>query len=191
MKTTLRCAIYTRKSSEEGLDQEFNSLDAQREACTAYISSQRGEGWTASARRYDDGGWSGGNMDRPGLKSLLTDIEAGDPKLGAYKALLEPDDDLRLTRLAACLRLAEYLERSRAGRVRSLEVSIDPQSVTLRLIADETPRVELWEAAKQGEIFRKAFGRELHLESGALKRSAADQDRRLSTPDGKTKRSKH
>lgn len=115
----------------------------------------------------------------------------GDPKLGAYKALLEPDDDLRLTRLAACLRLAEYLERSRAGRVRSLEVSIDPQSVTLRLIADETPRVELWEAAKQGEIFRKAFGRELHLESGALKRSAADQDRRLSTPDGKTKRSKH
>ena len=77
MKTTLRCAIYTRKSSEEGLDQEFNSLDAQREACTAYICSQRGEGWTASARRYDDGGWSGGNMDRPGLKSLLADIEGG------------------------------------------------------------------------------------------------------------------
>ena len=115
----------------------------------------------------------------------------GDPKLGAYKALLQADDDLRLTRLAACLRLAEYLERSRAGRVRNLEISIDPHSVTLRLIADQTPRVELWEAAKQGEIFKKAFGRELNLEAGVLRRSAADQDRRLSTPDGKIKRSKH
>ncbi len=126
------------------------------------------------------------------LVALLTQYHRkGDPKLGAYKALLEPDDDLRLTRLAACLRLAEYLERSRAGRVRNLEVNIGAQRVTLRLIADETPRVELWEAAKQGEIFKKAFGRELHLEAGVLKRSAGDQDRRLSTPDGKTKRNKH
>ena len=114
----------------------------------------------------------------------------GDPKLGVYKTLLEADDDLRLTRLAACLRLAEYLERSRAGRVRNLEVSLDPERVTLRLIADEPPHVELWEAAKQGEIFKKAFGRELMLEAGVLKRSAS-QDRRLSTPDGKAKRSKH
>lgn len=126
------------------------------------------------------------------LVALLTQYHRkGDPKLGNYKALLEPDDDLRLTRLAACLRLAEYLERSRAGRVRNLEVSIDLQGVTLRLIADETPHVELWEAAKQGEIFKKAFGRELTLEAGVLKRSASSQDRRLSTPDGKTKRSKH
>ena len=126
------------------------------------------------------------------LIALLTQYHRkGDPKLGIYKGLLEPDDDLRLTRLAACLRLAEYLERSRAGRVRNLEVSIDPHSVTLHLIADEIPRVELWEAAKQGEIFKKAFGRELILQAGVLKRSAADQDRRLSTPDGKTKRSKH
>jgi site-specific DNA recombinase len=73
----LRCAIYTRKSSEEGLEQDFNSLDAQREACLAYITSQKGEGWTASPARYDDGGWSGGNMERPGLKQLLRDIEAG------------------------------------------------------------------------------------------------------------------
>ena len=77
MKPTLRCAVYTRKSSEEGLDQEFNSLDAQREACLAYITSQRGEGWTPSTRRYDDGGWSGGNMERPGLGKLLADINAG------------------------------------------------------------------------------------------------------------------
>lgn len=77
MKQTLRCAVYTRKGSEEGLDQEFNSLDAQREACLAYITSQRGEGWTPSTRRYDDGGWSGGNMERPGLVKLLADINAG------------------------------------------------------------------------------------------------------------------
>ena len=71
-----RCAVYTRKSTEEGLDQEFNSLDAQYEACTAYISSQRHEGWTLVKDRYDDGGYSGGTLERPGLKSLLADVEA-------------------------------------------------------------------------------------------------------------------
>lgn len=73
----LRCAVYTRKSTEDGLEQEFNSLDAQREACEAYILSQRNEGWTLVPRRYDDGGFSGGSMLRPGLKALLADIEAG------------------------------------------------------------------------------------------------------------------
>ena len=73
----LICAIYTRKSTEEGLDQSFNSLDAQREACEAYILSQKHEGWTAIAQHYDDGGFSGGNMDRPALGKLLTDIKAG------------------------------------------------------------------------------------------------------------------
>lgn len=74
---TLRCAVYTRKSTEDGLEQEFNSLDAQREACEAYILSQRHEGWTLFPNSYDDGGYSGGNMERPGLKALLADIEAG------------------------------------------------------------------------------------------------------------------
>ena len=73
----LRCAIYTRKSSEEGLDMEFNSLDAQREACEAYIASQRSEGWVATRERYDDGGFSGGTLERPGLKQLLADIDDG------------------------------------------------------------------------------------------------------------------
>ena len=73
----LRCAIYTRKSTEEGLDQAFNSLHAQREACEAYIASQRHEGWTAAGQAYDDGGFSGGSMERPGLKRLIADIEAG------------------------------------------------------------------------------------------------------------------
>ncbi|HEV3189609.1 MAG TPA: recombinase family protein, partial [Polyangiaceae bacterium] len=71
------CAVYTRKSSEEGLEQAFNSLDAQREACTAFIHSQRHEGWTLSSTLYDDGGYSGGTLERPALRRLLADIEAG------------------------------------------------------------------------------------------------------------------
>ena len=71
----LRCAIYTRKSSEEGLEMEFNSLDAQRDACSAYIASQRSEGWVELAEHYDDGGISGATLERPGLKHLLADIE--------------------------------------------------------------------------------------------------------------------
>src|ERR1700688_2359476 len=72
-----RCAIYTRKSSEEGLEQAFNSLDAQREACAAFILSQKHEGWTVLPALYDDGGFSGGTMERPALKRLIADIEAG------------------------------------------------------------------------------------------------------------------
>jgi DNA invertase Pin-like site-specific DNA recombinase len=73
----IRCAIYTRKSHEEGLEQEFNSLDAQREACLSYINSQRGEGWVAMHDHYDDGGFTGGNTERPALKRLFKDIEDG------------------------------------------------------------------------------------------------------------------
>jgi DNA invertase Pin-like site-specific DNA recombinase len=72
-----RCAIYTRKSTEEGLEQDFNSLDAQREACSAYITSQKHEGWSELSDRYDDGGFSGGSMERPALERLLADIQAG------------------------------------------------------------------------------------------------------------------
>src|ERR1035437_10290108 len=72
-----RCAIYTRKSTEDGLDQDFNSLDAQWEACHSYILSQKAEGWTAIKDHYDDGGFTGGNMDRPALKKLMDDIQAG------------------------------------------------------------------------------------------------------------------
>jgi site-specific DNA recombinase len=72
----LRCAIYTRKSSEEGLDQDFNSLHAQREACSSFIESQKHEGWKIVKTHYDDGGFSGGNIERPALKQLLEDIDA-------------------------------------------------------------------------------------------------------------------
>ncbi len=78
MKITVkRCAVYTRKSTEEGLEQDFNTLDAQREACLSYIASQKAEGWTALSELYDDGGYSGGNIERPALQKLLTDIKAG------------------------------------------------------------------------------------------------------------------
>ncbi len=73
----IRCAIYTRKSHEEGLDQDFNTLDAQRESAENYIESQRHEGWVALPERYDDGGFSGATMDRPALERLLGDIERG------------------------------------------------------------------------------------------------------------------
>src|SRR5919202_1543508 len=74
---TVRCAIYTRKSSEEGLEQDFNSLHAQREACEAYVRSQKHEGWIALEAEYDDGGYSGGTMDRPALQRLLADVQSG------------------------------------------------------------------------------------------------------------------
>ncbi|MBF6571708.1 MAG: recombinase family protein [Candidatus Binataceae bacterium] len=74
---TRRCAIYIRKSSEEGLEQDYNSLHAQREACEAFIRSQAGEGWRLIKTAYDDGGFSGGGMERPALQQQLADIRAG------------------------------------------------------------------------------------------------------------------
>ena len=72
-----RCAIYTRKSTDEGLDSDFNTLDAQRESAEAYIVSQRQEGWIALPQKYDDGGFTGANMDRPALKQMLDDVRSG------------------------------------------------------------------------------------------------------------------
>src|ERR1700720_2438341 len=74
---SVRCAVYSRKSSEEGLEQSFNSLEAQRDACESFILSQKHEGWTALNSRYEDGGFAGGTMERPALKQLLADILAG------------------------------------------------------------------------------------------------------------------
>lgn len=110
--TSKRCAIYTRKSSDEGLDQHFNSLDAQREACEAYVLSQAGEGWLALPARYDDGGFSGGSMERPALKRLLTDISRG---LVDIVVVYKID---RLTRsLADFARIVERLDAKEASFV--------------------------------------------------------------------------
>ncbi|HZU50412.1 MAG TPA: recombinase family protein, partial [Sphingomicrobium sp.] len=110
--TKLHCAIYTRKSSEQGLEQEFNSLDAQYEACKAYLASQRHEGWTLARERYDDGGISGGTMERAGLKALLADVAAG--KVDVI-VIYKID---RLTRsLADFARIVELLEKHGASFV--------------------------------------------------------------------------
>ena len=86
MAKHLRCSIYTRKSTEEGLEQDFNSFDAQSEACSAFIASQRHEGWRELPELYDDGGFSGGSMERPALQKLLADIEeARIDVVGVYK----------------------------------------------------------------------------------------------------------
>ena len=101
-----RCALYTRKSSEEGLEQSFNSLDAQREACEAYVKSQASEGWQALLTLYDDGGYSGGTMERPGLQKLLDDIAAGPVDIVVVYKID------RLTRsLADFARMVELFER--------------------------------------------------------------------------------
>lgn len=111
-KKIVRCAIYTRKSTEDGLEHEYNSLDAQYDACTAYALSQRHEGWTVVKDRYDDGGFSGGNMERPGLKRLLADIEAGKVDI----ILLYKID--RLTRsLSDFAKIVEILDRKGASFV--------------------------------------------------------------------------
>ena len=108
----LRCAVYTRKSTEDGLEQEFNSLDAQYEACAAYALSQRHEGWTLVSERYDDGGFSGGNLDRPGLGRLLADVAAGKVDV----ILLYKID--RLTRsLADFSRIVDVLDKAKASFV--------------------------------------------------------------------------
>ena len=110
--TLKRCAIYTRKSTEEGLEQAFNSLDAQREACAAYILSQAHEGWQQVKEHYGDGGWSGGNMERPGLKQLLADVTTGKVDIiVVYKVD-------RLTRsLADFARIVDTLDKADASFV--------------------------------------------------------------------------
>ena len=120
----VRCAIYTRKSTEDGLEQEFNSLDAQREAGEAYITSQLSEGWICLPTEYDDGGFSGGNMERPALRRLMKDIENGKRVVVGVnkfqadapppKDLLKVNPAIREVQLA---RLAEVKRRRNAGRV--------------------------------------------------------------------------
>jgi DNA invertase Pin-like site-specific DNA recombinase len=110
--TKVRCAIYTRKSTDEGLEQEFNSLDAQREACLSYVASQRHEDWAPLPRCYDDGGFSGGTIDRPGLRALLADVEGGRIDV----VVIYKID--RLTRsLADFARIVEVLEKANASFV--------------------------------------------------------------------------
>jgi site-specific DNA recombinase len=116
-----RCGIYTRKSTEEGLDQSFNSLDAQREACAAFILSQALEGWEPVSELYDDGGYSGGSIDRPGLQQLLEDVEAGEVDvIVVYKV------DRATRSLADFARIVDVLDKHGASFVSVTRRSTPP-----------------------------------------------------------------
>ena len=108
----LRCAIYTRKSTEEGLEQEFNSLEAQRESAEAYMVSQRQLGWIVVPERYDDGGYTGGNLERPALQKLMRDIEQG-----AIACVLVYKIDRLSRSLLDFARLMEIFERHQVSLV--------------------------------------------------------------------------
>jgi site-specific DNA recombinase len=147
----IRCAVYCRKSSEEGLNQAFNSLDAQREACLAFIESQRREGWIALDDRFDDGGFSGGNLDRPALQRLLRDVEAGRiDAIVCYKVD-------RLSRsLADFTRLVEILDRRSVSLV-SITESFNTATSLGRLNLNMVLSFAQYERELAGERIRDKF----------------------------------
>lgn len=144
----VRCAIYTRKSTEEGLEQSFNSLDAQREACEAYVVSQRHEGWTVTAEQYDDGGFSGGTLERPGLRQLLADVHSGKVDvIVVYKVD-------RLTRsLADFAKIVEILDAAKASFV-SVTQSFNTTSSMGRLTLNVLLSFAQFEREVTGERIR-------------------------------------
>ena len=145
---SLRCAIYTRKSSEEGLEQSFNSLDAQRESCAAYVLSQASEGWEALSDLYDDGGYSGGSMERPGLKKLLADIAAGHIDIVVVYKID------RLTRsLADFARIVEVFEKAGVSFV-SVTQSFNTTSSMGRLMLNVLLSFAQFEREVTGERIR-------------------------------------
>src|SRR3990167_8127509 len=123
----IRCAIYTRKSSEEGLDQDYNSLHAQRDACAAYVLSQAGEGWTLLPEIYDDGGFSGGTLDRPAFSLPLKDVVARD----IVVVIVYKVDHLTRS-LTDFSRIVDVLDRSGASFV-SVTQAFNPTSSMGRL----------------------------------------------------------
>mgnify|MGYP003348263748 CR=1 FL=1 len=153
-----RCAVYTRKSTDEGLDQEYNSLEAQRDAALAFISSQRHEGWIAIDDGYDDGGFSGGNTNRPALKRLLSDVE--DCRIDVvvvYKIdrIARSLKDLLAQRAALEQQISETQERERAdaiGKVKSLmqEYGLTVADLTAR--AAKTGAGASYEAYVDGQV---------------------------------------
>ena len=145
---TLRCALYTRKSSDEGLDQAFNSLDAQREACAAYVTSQTHEGWRLIRTRFDDGGYSGGSMDRPALQHLLAEIAAGKVDVVVVYKID------RLTRsLADFARMVELFERHEVSFV-SVTQSFNTTSSMGRLTLNVLLSFAQFEREVTGERIR-------------------------------------
>jgi site-specific DNA recombinase len=148
----VRCATYTRKSSDEGLEQDFNSLHAQREACAAYVQSQRNEGWQLLPKHYDDGGYSGGNLERPALQQLLADIEAG-----AVDLIVVYKID-RLTRsLSDFAKLVELLDAHNASFV-SITQSFNTTTSMGRLTLNVLLSFAQFEREVTGERIRDKIG---------------------------------
>ena len=146
-----RCAIYCRKSSEEGLGQAFNSLDAQRDACLAYIESQRREGWIAVDDRFDDGGFSGGTLDRPALRRLLRDVEAG-----SIDAIVCYRIDRLSRSLADFTKLVEILDRHSVSLV-SITESFNTATSLGRLNLNMVLSFAQYERELAGERIRDKF----------------------------------
>jgi site-specific DNA recombinase len=147
-RTRTRCAVYTRKSHAEGLDQDFNSLDAQREACLAYITSHRQEGWEALPDRFDDGGFSGGTLDRPALRRLLKEVETGRVQcIVVYKID-------RLSRsMFDFVRLVEVLDRHEVAFV-SVTQSFDTSTSMGRLLVNVLLSFAQFEREQTGDRIR-------------------------------------
>ena len=142
----LRCAIYTRVSSDAGLEQEFNSLDAQREAAEAYIKSQTNEGWRLLRERFDDGGFSGANLDRPAIKRLLTDIEGGRVDVVVFYKI----DRLSRKGAADVLRIADKAERH-GWRLVVADVAMDTGTTVGRLVLTILSGVAEMESRRRSE----------------------------------------
>ena len=152
MQKTLKCAIYTRKSSEEGLEQEFNSLHAQREACAAYITSQKHEGWEELPTLYDDGGFSGGNMERPALKRLIADIEAG-----LVNVIIVYKIDRLSRSIADFMKMVEVLEKHSVAFV-SVTQSFNTQNSMGKLMLNILLSFAQFEREVTGERIRDKIG---------------------------------
>ncbi len=184
----VRCAVYTRKSTEDGLDQEFNSLDAQREACAAYITSQRHEGWTPLPDRYDDGGFSGGSMERPAFKRLLAEVAAGRVDvIVIYKVD-------RLTRsLADFSNIVDVLDRVKASFV-SITQAFNTTTSMGRLTLNMLLSFAQFEREVTGERIRDkiaASKRKGLWMGGPVPLGYAVQDRRLMVVDPEAELVRH
>ncbi len=184
----MRCAVYTRKSTEDGLDQEFNSLDAQREACAAYITSQRHEGWTPLPEHYDDGGFSGGSMERPAFKRLLAEVAAGRVDvIVIYKVD-------RLTRsLADFSRIVDVPDRAKASFV-SITHAFNTTTSMGRLTLNMLLSFAQFEREVTGKRIRDKIAASKRKElwmGGPVPLGYAVQDRRLVVVDAEAELVRH